>query len=70
MVQPYQRAVDATGETAVVLVDGAVSHVLNKRAVLRSDEVAPVRNDRLGAAEAMYDPGLVGPGRATAPTEH
>lgn len=66
MVQPYQRAVDATGETAVVLVDGAVSHVLHKRAVLRSDEVAPVRADRLGAAEAMYDPALVGPGQATA----
>jgi len=66
MVQPYQRAVDVTGETAVVLVDGTVSHVLHKRAVLRTDEVAPVRGDGLGAAEAMYDPGLVGPGEATA----
>jgi len=66
MLQPYQPAVDASGETAVVLVDGVVSHVLRKRAVLRPDEVAPVRADGLGAAEAMYDPDLVAAGEATA----
>ena len=40
------------------------SHVLRKRAVLRPDEVAPVRDDALGAAEVMYDPGLVLAGEA------
>jgi hypothetical protein len=65
MIQPYQGAVDTGGETAVVLVDGVVSHVLRKRAVLRADEVAPVREDGLAAAEAMYDPDLVVAGEAT-----
>jgi hypothetical protein len=65
MIQPYQHAVDTGGETAVVLVDGVVSHVLRKRAVLRADEVAPLREDGLGAAEAMYDPDLVTAGEAT-----
>lgn len=64
MVQPYQASVDRAGETAVVVIDGAVSHVLHKRAVLRPDEVAPVRDDGVGAAEAMYDPGLVTEGEA------
>jgi len=59
MVQPFVPTVDEIGETAVVLVDGQVSHVLRKQAVLRPDEVAPVRADALGAAEAMYDPDLV-----------
>lgn len=59
LVQPFLASVDAVGETAVVIVDGQVSHVLRKRAVLRPDEVAPVRSDALGAAEAMYDPDLV-----------
>lgn len=65
MVQPYVPAVDTAGETAVVLIDGHVSHVLHKAAVLAPDEVAPTRDDALGAAEAMYDPGLVQPGHAT-----
>jgi len=64
MVQPFLDSVDSTGETAVVLIDGEVSHVLRKRAVLRPDEVAPIRDDALGAAEAMYDPELVLPGSA------
>lgn len=59
MVQPFMPTVDEMGETAVVLVDGQLSHVLRKSAVLRPDEVAPVRDDALGAAEAMYDPDLV-----------
>ena len=59
MVQPYLHSVDATGETAIVLVDGELSHELRKGAVLRPDEVAPVRDDALGAAEVMYDPDLV-----------
>ena len=59
MVQPYLSAVDDAGETAVVLVDGEISHELRKGAVLRPDEVAPVRDDALGAAEVMYDLDLV-----------
>lgn len=64
MVQPYQPAVDSVGETAVVCLDGEPSHFLRKRAVLRPDEVAPVRDDAIGAAEAMYDPELVTAGDA------
>jgi glutathione synthase/RimK-type ligase-like ATP-grasp enzyme len=64
MVQPYQRTVDSRGETAVLCIDGEPVHTLRKRAVLRPDEVAPVRDDALGAAEVMYDPGLVVPGEA------
>jgi hypothetical protein len=59
MVQPFHPTVDSVGETAVLCVDGEPAHTLRKRAVLRPDEVAPVRNDALGAAEVMYDPGLV-----------
>jgi hypothetical protein len=66
MLQPYMSAVDTAGETAVVFLDGEPSHVLRKRAVLRPDEVAPVREtDAIGAAEAMYDPELVTAGEAT-----
>ena len=65
MVQPYQASVDSTGETAIVCLDGEPSHVLRKAAVLRPDEVAPVRDDAVGAAEVMYDPELVVAGEAT-----
>src|SRR5690606_38402718 len=34
LVQPYQRSVETTGETAVVCLDGEVSHPLHKRAIL------------------------------------
>jgi glutathione synthase/RimK-type ligase-like ATP-grasp enzyme len=63
MIQPYMAAVDSVGETAVVFIDGEPSHALRKRAVLRPDEVAPVREG--GAAEVMYDPELVTAHRAT-----
>lgn len=66
MVQPFNPTVEARGETAVVLFEGELSHVLRKRAILRRDEVAPVRDDAIGAAEIMYDPGLVTAGEATA----
>ena len=66
MVQPYLGAVDERGETALVFVAGEFSHALRKRAVLAPDEVAPVRDDALGAAEAMYDEDLV---RASESTE-
>ena len=64
MVQPYLDTVDRDGETALVFIAGEPAHVLSKRAVLAPDEVAPVREDALGAAEAMYDPTLVTPGEA------
>jgi glutathione synthase/RimK-type ligase-like ATP-grasp enzyme len=59
MVQPYVAGVERAGETAVVVIDGAVSHVLRKGAILAPDEVAPARADALAAAERMYDPALV-----------
>jgi hypothetical protein len=60
MVQPYLSRVEGEGETAVVMVDGRVSHVLRKGAILAPDEIAPVRtDDELGVAEVMYDPELV-----------
>jgi hypothetical protein len=59
MVQPFQASVDTRGETALIYIDGVFSHALRKRAVLRPDEVAPMRDNGIGAAEAMYDPGLV-----------
>ena len=59
MVQPYLRSVDEIGETALVFIDGEFSHPLRKGAVLRPDEVAPVRETDLMVAEAMYDPELV-----------
>lgn len=59
MVQPFQASVDTVGETAVLCIDGEPAHALRKRAVLRPDEVAPLRDDELGAAEVMYDPGFV-----------
>jgi glutathione synthase/RimK-type ligase-like ATP-grasp enzyme len=65
MVQAYQQAVDTSGETAVLCIDGRPAHALRKRAVLRPDEVAPTRDDAVGAAEVMYDPGLVTPAEAT-----
>lgn len=65
MVQPYQPAVDEQGETAIVFFAGRPSHVLRKEAVLRPDEVAPVREGELLAAEVMWDPELVGRGEAS-----
>ena len=65
MVQPYLASVDTVGETAVVCLDGKPSHVLRKRAVLRPDEVAPVRDGDIGAAEVMYEDDLVVASTAT-----
>jgi glutathione synthase/RimK-type ligase-like ATP-grasp enzyme len=65
MVQPFLASVDSAGETAVVMIDGELSHVLRKGAILAADVVAPVRtDDELGVAEVMYDPGLVLAGTA------
>ena len=49
------------------MIDGEVSHVLRKGAILGPDEVAPVRDDSLGVAERMYDPELVLASEATEP---
>jgi len=65
MVQPYLGSVEGRGETAIVAIGGSESHVLRKRAVLGADREAPLRDDELGAAEAMYEPDLVGAGSAT-----
>ena len=65
LVQPYLPAADTAGETAVVFIAGEVSHVLHKKAVLAPDEVAPLRPGGIGAAEAMFDPGLVTEGAAS-----
>lgn len=64
MVQPYLGSVEERGETAIVAVEGAESHVLRKRAVLGPGREAPLRDDAIGAAEAMYDPELVVAGEA------
>lgn len=55
LVQPYQPAVDARGETALVYFHGELSHVLRKRALLAPDEVAPTAVDGLGEAAAMAE---------------
>lgn len=64
MVQPFMDEIDAAGETAVVVIDGEVSHVLRKRSYLCPDEMAPTHADELGAAQAMYEPGLVSSAQA------
>jgi hypothetical protein len=37
MVQPYQAAVDTTGETALIFLDGSFSHAVGKAPLLRAD---------------------------------
>jgi glutathione synthase/RimK-type ligase-like ATP-grasp enzyme len=39
MVQPYQAAVDARGETALVCFEGVFSHAIRKGPILRPDRV-------------------------------
>ena len=67
LVQPYLADVDEHGETAIVFFNGEPSHVLRKRAVLRPDEVAPVKeDDPLAVAEVMREDDLVVAGEADA----
>jgi glutathione synthase/RimK-type ligase-like ATP-grasp enzyme len=66
LVQPYLEAVDARGETALVFFNGALSHVLRKRAVLRPDEVAPIAEGQLAVARVMLEDDLVVAGEADA----
>jgi hypothetical protein len=65
MLQPYLASVDTDGETALVFIAGEFSHAAHKRAVLRPDEMAPMRDDEIGGAEVMYGSDIVGPGTAT-----
>jgi hypothetical protein len=65
MVQPYLGAVDERGETALVYLAGELSHVLNKGAVLRPDEEAPLSDHPLAPAAVMWDEDLVGAGSAS-----
>jgi glutathione synthase/RimK-type ligase-like ATP-grasp enzyme len=65
MLQPYFASVDARGETALVFIAGTFSHAARKRAVLRPDETAPMRDDEIGGAEVMYGSDIVSPGTAT-----
>jgi glutathione synthase/RimK-type ligase-like ATP-grasp enzyme len=50
MVQPYQAAVDASGETALVFIGGQFSHAVGKQALLRPDVG---ETDRLWAHEVI-----------------
>lgn len=66
MVQPYVDGVDAHGETAVVFIDGELSHVLHKKPVLRGQGVPALLDpdDPSSEAAVMYDDDLVTPGEA------
>jgi hypothetical protein len=64
LIQPYLSSVDERGETSLVFVGGEVSHVLNKRAVLRDEGVAPVAPGKLHVAAAMLEDDLVAAGTA------
>ena len=66
LLQPYLTAIDTHGETALVYIAGQLSHVLTKRAVLRSEGVAPVADGELGVAAAMLEDDLVRAGTADA----
>ncbi len=65
LLQPYLSAVDAVGETAVVLFAGEVSHVLRKRPVLRDPGVAPLSKLAHGPAAVMLERDLVSAAEAT-----
>lgn len=61
MVQPYVEGVDARGETAVVFLDGELSHVLHKKPVLRTQGTQPLLDpdDPSSEAAVMHDDDLV-----------
>lgn len=61
IVQSYLADVDRNGETALVFVAGELSHVLNKRPVLRGEGEAPLGAGPLQAAAVMSEDGLVVP---------
>lgn len=61
MVQPYVEGVDAQGETAVVFIDGEISHTLHKKPVLREQGPAELADpdDPSSSAAVMSDDDLV-----------
>ena len=63
MVQPYLPAVEARGETAIVMFAGRESHVLRKGAVLAPDEEAPLADHELGSAAGDVGPRAGAAGR-------
>ena len=67
MVQPYLPRVGEEGETAVVFIGGEVSHVMNKRPILRTHGIAPLSDGERIAAAVMFEDDLVSPSSATAP---
>ena len=65
LVQPYLPGVDERGETAIVYLDGDVSHILRKKPVLRAAGLAPLGEDPDGPAAVMRDEDLVVAGEAS-----
>jgi hypothetical protein len=59
IVQAYLAEVDRRGETALVFIDGELSHTLRKRAVLRGEGEAPLADGPLAPAAAMLEDDLV-----------
>jgi len=64
LVQAYLADVDRRGETALAFIGGELSHVLQKRPVLRAEGVAPLGEDANGPAAVMLEDDLVRPGSA------
>jgi hypothetical protein len=66
MVQPYLAAVGSEGETALVFLGGKLSHVLNKKPILRDHGIAPIAvGDNRPAAAVMFEDDLVRTASAT-----
>jgi hypothetical protein len=65
IVQEYLVDVDRNGETALVFIAGELSHVLQKRAVLRDEGEAPLAPGPRAPAAVMLEDDLVVPGTAT-----
>lgn len=59
MVQPYLSGVTEQGETSVVYIGNAVSHILRKREVLRGPGIAPLGPGVGAAAAVMAEDDLV-----------
>jgi glutathione synthase/RimK-type ligase-like ATP-grasp enzyme len=65
LIQPYLPLIDERGETAIVYLGGARSHVLRKRAVLREAGIAPLAPGAGAPAAAMLETDLVTAAQAT-----
>jgi O-ureido-D-serine cyclo-ligase len=54
LLQPYLRAVDSSGETALIYFDGQFSHAIRKGALLQAEPAitpAPYANGQISARE-------------------